>query len=177
MQASRLYHRGLHTSSSLLTAAQPVPAARKWSLRAVFAHTQVQQSTSVVDDVIVARGTVFGDVEGDGRRSGRKWLRRPLRGPAAANYYGLSFRDLAPNFITSVKENVFRYEQMLNRGGKTRITGKQKPFVKPLVDTMKFEEEMQSVSGRGGRGKRKGNSVAGTGKTERPVAQYALRGA
>lgn len=103
-------------------------------------------SASVADDVIVSRGLVFGDVEGDGRRSGRKWLRRPLRGPAAANYYGLSFRDLAPNFTTAVKEDIFRYEQMLNRGGKTRITGKQKPFAKPLVDTMKFEEEIQSVS-------------------------------
>ena len=95
---------------------------------------------------MVLLGLVFGDVEGDGRRSGRKWLRRPLRGPAAANYYGLSFRDLAPNFTTAVKEDIFRYEQMLNRGGKTRITGKQKPFAKPLVDTMKFEEEIESVS-------------------------------
>lgn len=132
----------------MLTASQPVTHRGKPPRPAGFAHAQMVVPTEVADDVVLARGTVFGDVEGDGRRSGRKWLRRRLRGPAASSYYGLSFRDLAPNFITAEKEDVFRYEQMLNRGGKTRITGKQKPFVTPLVDTMKFEEDMQAVRER-----------------------------
>ena len=115
------------------------------------AQLGVRAPPAVLADVVEARREVFGVVAGNGRRSGRKWLRSVLRGPAIKAWYGLNFTDILPNFITAEKEEVFSNEQQLNRVGKTRITGKMKPFTKPLVDTMLFEEGLEEVrAGKGG---------------------------
>ena len=116
------------------------------------AQLGVRAPPAVLADVVEARREVFGVVAGNGRRSGRKWLRSVLRGPAIKAWYGLNFTDVLPNFITAEKEEVFSNEQQLNRVGKTRITGKMKPFTKPLVDTMLFEEGLEEVraGGKGG---------------------------
>ena len=96
-------------------------------------------------DVVEARRQVFGEIPGNGKRSGRKWLRRCLRGPSIKSWYGVHFSDILPNFITDEKVEVFLNEQQLNRVGKSRITGKMKPYAKPLVDTMLFEETLDEV--------------------------------
>lgn len=44
--------------------------------------------------IIAVRREVFGIVEGNGKRSGRKVLRRNLYGPAVRSYYPLTMADL-----------------------------------------------------------------------------------
>lgn len=146
---SRASRRALHVSLPACTGAQPVHHRGKPPAPPTLAHTRVFTPAAAVADIQASRTLVFGDAVGNGRRSGRKWLRRPLRGPGIGSYYGVNFRDLLPSLITPEKEDLFRAEQALNRVGKTRITGKQKPFTKPLVDTMLFEEELDEVRLRG----------------------------
>ena len=142
---SRSSRRALHVSLPACTASQPVRHRGKPPAPPSLAHTRVLAPATAAADIQASRTLVFGDAVGNGRRSGRKWLRRPLRGPGIGSYYGVNFRDLLPSLITPEKEDLFRAEQALNRVGKTRITGKQKPFTKPLVDTMLFEEELDEV--------------------------------
>lgn len=124
------------------------PAMRRCFATATnAAQLGVRTTPAILKDIVESRRAVFGDVAGNGRRSGRKWLRGTLRGPAIKAWYGLNFMDVLPNFITAEKEDVFNAEQQLNRVGKTKITGKMKPFSKPLVDQMLFDEGLEEVRG------------------------------
>lgn len=128
-----------------------LPAAAASVCRRCVSSTSAAQlglrpSTAALVDVVEARRQVFGEIPGNGKRSGRKWLRRCLRGPSIKSWYGVHFSDILPNFITDEKVEVFLNEQQLNRVGKSRITGKMKPYAKPLVDTMLFEETLDEVS-------------------------------
>ena len=105
----------------------------------------LRPSSAVLSDVIESRRIVFGDVAGNGKRSGRKWLRKTLRGPSIKSWYGVHFSDVLPNFISSEKEEVFENEQQLNRVNKSGITGKMKPYAKPFVDNMLFEQGLEDV--------------------------------
>jgi hypothetical protein len=104
----------------------------------------------VVHDVAAllrrAQSKVFGTDFGDHRRSGRKRLRSHLRGPSVKGYYGFNFDDVLPNAVTTMKEDFFRDEELLNRIGKTRIKGKMKEPLKDMVETMQFEDEVEDVS-------------------------------
>lgn len=126
----------------------PPPVLLSHSLGAAGqAHTLVRVPGAASAGVAEAQSRVWGTVTGNGERSGRKWLRRKLRGPPARAWYGVSFRELLPNFITPLKEDFFRAEQALNRVGKTRITGKIKSPPKPLADTLAFEDALEEVRG------------------------------
>lgn len=56
------------------------------------AHYPIPISRSA--DIIEARRAIFGIVPGNGKRSGRKVLRRNLYGPAVRGYYPVTMADL-----------------------------------------------------------------------------------
>lgn len=140
-----IFSRGLHSTQASLG------SSRGSGLP--LAHTLVDVSAAAAEEIAGARYRVFGDVTGNGKRSGRKWLRRRLRGPAARGWYGVEFKDMLPEMITPTKEHVLRFEQGLNRVGKTRITGKIKNPLKSLVETLRFEDAMEDVRALGLRGR------------------------
>ena len=132
---------------TLITRGQFFLTMKRWLSTSTSACLlNLRPSAAVLSDVVESRRIVFGDVPGNGKRSGRKWLRRTLRGPSIKSWYGVHFTDVLPNFLSSEKEEVFLNEQQLNRVNKSGITGKMKPFAKPFVDNMLFEQGLDEVS-------------------------------
>ena len=103
-------------------------------------------TSAALADVVDARRRIFGDEPGNGLRSGRKWLRRRLKGPAALSWYGVSYNDVFPQETgNSVNEDDYRLEMILNRVGKSRMKGKMKHFKKPFLDSIRLEDAFEVV--------------------------------
>ncbi len=103
-------------------------------------------TAAALADVAAARRRIFGDEPGNGLRSGRKWLRRRLKGPAALSWYGVPYNDVFPAETgNSVNEDDYRLELILNRVGKSRMKGKMKHFKKPFLDNIKLEDAFAEV--------------------------------
>ena len=55
--------------------------------RGFAAETAQEGEPDTLDDLELVRARIFGNHIGDGRRSGRKVLRRPLKGDKVADWY------------------------------------------------------------------------------------------
>lgn len=109
-----------------------------------YTHTTIPDEAKAA--IVEAQYKIFGVVQGNGQRSGRKWLRQLLRGPKSKNWYGYSVRDLLPEYLTPAKEEISRSEEAMQRLGKSRIKGKVKPELMATVDQLKFESKIKEVS-------------------------------
>lgn len=132
---SSMIQRGYRTSSLSLKAASSEPRGTP----------VVQAPAAAAQAIMDAQYKVFGMVQGNNLRSGRKRLRAQLRGPGVRAWYGLSFDELFPHWVTPIKEEYFRAEQALNRLGKSRIKGKMKPPKKSITELMAFEDAVPDI--------------------------------
>jgi hypothetical protein len=106
-------------------------------------------TAAALADVADARRRIFGDEPGNGLRSGRKVLRRTLRGPSALSWYGASYNDVFPTETgVFVNEDDYRLEVNLNRVGKSRMKGKMKHFKKPFLDSVRLDDALERVRAR-----------------------------
>eukprot|EP00929_Paragymnodinium_shiwhaense_P122931 TRINITY_DN96245_c0_g1_i1.p1 TRINITY_DN96245_c0_g1~~TRINITY_DN96245_c0_g1_i1.p1 ORF type:complete len:134 (+),score=17.76 TRINITY_DN96245_c0_g1_i1:28-402(+) len=89
-----------------------------------------------------AASRLFGTVQPQGNlRSGRKVLKRALKGPAVAQWYPYTLKEVnAPGYEDPIIEDFYREEQELNRVGKTRIEGKLKPIREEVIERIKFSD-------------------------------------
>ena len=106
-------------------------------------------TAAALADVADARRRIFGDEPGNGLRSGRKVLRRTLRGPSSLSWYGVSFNEAFPTETgVFVNEDDYRLEVNLNRVGKSRMKGKMKHFKKPFLDSVRVDDALERVRAR-----------------------------
>lgn len=98
-------------------------------------------SDAAVAAIAETRREIFGVVQGNGERSGRKVLRERLKGPHVASWYPLGVHELGLQKLgvdDPVREQLYRKEQQDNRVGKTRMKGKLRPPTVAFVEQMKL---------------------------------------
>lgn len=104
---------------------------------------------SIADDIAEAQRTIFGFVKGNNARSGRKALRRHLKGPAVKAYYPVDIHhDL--NLVELGIENPavedrYRRNVELQRIGKTLRKGKVRPLTQRFATRMALEDKQEEV--------------------------------
>ena len=100
-------------------------------------------SSEAAAAIVAARRDIFGYVQGNGLRSGRKILRKALQGPNIASYYPTPISDLPLEQLgiePPAREELFRDEQQRNRLGKTRIKGKMRGGTAQFQDKMRLQD-------------------------------------
>ena len=93
--------------------------------------------------IIDARSEIFGISPGNGLRSGRKILRRRLKGPQISTYYPTTISELPLTDVgvePPAREALFRTEQQLNRLGKSRLKGKMRGGTARFQDKMRLQD-------------------------------------
>jgi small subunit ribosomal protein S33 len=127
----------------LAASAAPSPPAASAASAAAAAAPSTSDADAVdpgADDAVYGgqtlaaiRARIFGTHIGDGRPSGRKLLRKPLIGPAVANYYPPDPAALDPLFVdVEDTRRVAKLERMRRRGkappkkGEGKRAGKKK---------------------------------------------------
>lgn len=124
----------------------PLNKASKGSVP--LAENLITPPEAAAQAILAAKYNVWGEIQGTNERSGRKWLRQKLRGPHVRGWYGINFRDVFPEYITPIKEEMFEEEQSMHRfgkGGTSGKGGKVKPPKKYMVDTMTFESNVEEI--------------------------------
>lgn len=136
-------------SASRLRRFSASPVAASKSLAPILLCNEVDPpSAEALAAVAVARRDIFGFVDGDNRRSGRKVLRRALIGPAVQRYRPVTFDALRVDRVglyAPAREELFRQEEVNQRLGKTRITGKMHGPPTSFVERMKLEDAAEGV--------------------------------
>jgi hypothetical protein len=105
-------------------------------------------SPGATEAILEARRVIFGAVQGNNQRSGRKALRATMSGRVLKEYYEPRLNELDLERVgveNPIREELFRAEEEKNRIGKTRIKGKMrggKPEFKTFMKLADAEEAM-----------------------------------
>jgi len=93
--------------------------------------------------LLEARRSIFGMVQGDNQRSGRKVMRAKLAGATVKGWYEPKLTDFGLERVgveNPVREELFRAEEEKNRIGKTRIKGKMRGTTPEFLRVMALGE-------------------------------------
>jgi Mitochondrial ribosomal subunit S27 len=140
--AARAAVRGFHSSSS-------AQIKRKLRLQeGMLPDTRMFAPTSAIDDILEARRAIFGIVQGNGQRTGRKVLRAKLSGGTLKSYYEPRLQDFGLERVgleNPVREELYLAEQEKNRIGKTRIKPKMRGTSAEFARVMTLDEVEENL--------------------------------
>jgi Mitochondrial ribosomal subunit S27 len=105
-------------------------------------------SDAATADVAEARRQIFGVVQGNNKRSGRKVLRSRMKGEGIKSWYPTNIDELkldAVGIQSIGRDAKYELELEMKRMGKTRIKGKLRPPTKDFMEHVKVREAQDLV--------------------------------